>query len=683
MIKTADQGIGIVDSVSSYEIKGYLLDCAPRSISLSSGTVTLFPRINGILIIPNETGSLVGMITWIGYNHVQTNSDINLPKGTRMISLSILGHLVYSINGLTFERGAFSLPTVGDQILLPNTEELSAITKNNSDDCITIGSSPLTGNQPVNISVNELFGRHVAVLGNTGSGKSCTVAGLIQWSVEKALQQSGKSPNARFIILDPNGEYHHTFDNLSSNMDIIKYTVKSINPDDTQLRVPAWMWSSSEWSSIFQASEKTQKPVLREALRILKSASMNSDTGGDIQTRIHQRMIYLNSFLKTAIANQQFIGSGKNTFGKELTQRCASLNDILSGLDDDLEWKVSAQELCTEITSILSRYHKSFCKGNEVIDYYENFSSKEIEAVQKMLDEVLGSLGRPDYVISISEDDPIEFSIRDLPVLMEDIASNSVAGQYIDFMTARIKSMLQNSLLSPVIANDPKISLLNWISQFLGDNSTDKGCICIIDLSLLPSEIIHLIVATIARLIFEALQRYRKVYGLELPTLLVMEEAHSFIKKYSATDDNNANKLCTQVFEKIAREGRKYGLGLIISSQRPAELSSTVLSQCNSFILHRIVNDRDQEMVKRMVPDNFGNLLSELPQLPTQKAIILGSVVTVPTIVDINELPKTCRPKSDTPDFWNVWTHKEERNLDWKPVVDQWQNKCKVDDDPN
>ena len=243
--------------------------------------------------------------------------------------------------------------------------------------------------------------------------------------------------------------------------------------------------------------------------------------------------------------------------------------------------------------------------------------------------------------------------------------------------------MLQNSLLSPVIANEPKISLLNWISQFLGDNSTDKGCICIIDLSLLPSEIVHLIVATIARLIFEALQRYRKVYGLELPTLLIMEEAHSFIKKYSATEDNNANKLCTQVFEKIAREGRKYGMGLIISSQRPAELSPTVLSQCNSFILHRIVNDRDQEMVKRMVPDNFGNLLSELPQLPTQKAIILGSVVTVPTIVDINELPKTCRPKSDTPDFWNVWTHKEERNLDWKPVVDQWQNKCKVDDDPN
>ena len=112
-----------------------------------------------------------------------------------------------------------------------------------------------------------------------------------------------------------------------------------------------------------------------------------------------------------------------------------------------------------------------------------------------------------------------------------------------------------------------------------------------------------------------------------------------------------------------------------MSSQRPAELSQTVLSQCNSFIIHRIVNDRDQEMVRKMVPDNLGDILSELPSLPTKKAIILGSAIPVPTIVDICELKNDHKPKSDTPDFWSVWTGAKKCPVDWQPIVQEWQKK--------
>ena len=100
---------------------------------------------------------------------------------------------------------------------------------------------------------------------------------------------------------------------------------------------------------------------------------------------------------------------------------------------------------------------------------------------------------------------------------------------------------------------------------------------------------------------FEALQRYRKLNEKSLPTVLVMEEAHTFIKRYKEdAESRNASSICTQIFEKIAREGRKFGLGLVLSSQRPSELSPTVLSQCNSFLLHRISNDRDQELIHRL-----------------------------------------------------------------------------------
>lgn len=174
---------------------------------------------------------------------------------------------------------------------------------------------------------------------------------------------------------------------------------------------------------------------------------------------------------------------------------------------------------------------------------------------------------------------------------------------------------------------------------------------------------------------FESIQRHRKLYNKLLPTVIVMEEAHNFIKRYNeGGDEISASQLCTESFEKIAREGRKFGLSLTLSSQRPSELSPTVLSQCNTFLLHRIVNDRDQELVKRLVPDNIGGLLQELPILPTRKAILLGWASPIPILVEMNELKPEHRPKSEDPDFWDVWTRKEEREVNWKQLADDWQN---------
>ena len=152
-----------------------------------------------------------------------------------------------------------------------------------------------------------------------------------------------------------------------------------------------------------------------------------------------------------------------------------------------------------------------------------------------------------------------------------------------------------------------------------------------VDLSLVPSEVIHIVVSVLARMIFEALQRYRREKGHELPTTLVLEEAHTFVhREFGGESAPPAGRECTRVFERIAREGRKFGLGLVLASQRPSEVSQTVLSQCNTFLLHRLVNDRDQDLVKRLVPDGLGPLLRELPTLPTRRAILLGWAAPAP-----------------------------------------------------
>ena len=259
--------------------------------------------------------------------------------------------------------------------------------------------------------------------------------------------------------------------------------------------------------------------------------------------------------------------------------------------------------------------------------------------------------------------------------------SNFPVNSLTNSQSSEKKSPFSDDLSVNLVENRPifdtkdknEITLEQWLNTYIG-NDQDDGSINIIDLSLLPSEILYVIISVLSRIIFEAHQRYRRANGTILPTTLVVEEAHNFIKWHNeGVDEITANNLCSQSFEKIAKEGRKFGLGLLISSQRPSELSQTVLSQCNTFLLHRLVNDKDQEMVKKLVPDNMGSILSELPVLPTKKAILLGWAAPLPIVVDMNTLEEIHCPKSKDPEYWNVWTGISERTIDWKTIADDWQ----------
>jgi len=288
-----NSSIGTVEFVSPDAIKVLLDIEAPQSTSINTGIPQAFPRINGFLLIPNEGGAIIGLITWIGieyspYPKRKGYKDfdlVDLPFPLRKLSLSPVGVLKEKGNGYEVERGIYSYPSVGDVVIVPNQEQLKAVVENKEAEAkIRIGVSPLAANAPIYVNPDKLFGRHLAVLGNTGSGKSCTVAGLIRWSIEGATEeleiekkkakeeksQEEKKVNARFIILDPNGEYSEAFSDLAN---VKRYAVKLKEDDQSveQLKVPAWMWNSWEWTSISQASEKTQRPLLRKALREIKS----------------------------------------------------------------------------------------------------------------------------------------------------------------------------------------------------------------------------------------------------------------------------------------------------------------------------------------------------------------------------------------------------------------------------
>lgn len=679
--------IGSIDFVSPDEIKVLLDIEAPDAVALNTGVPRPFPRINGYVLIPSDDGYLVAQVEWITVERsqypkrkgMQDFGLIDMPYPLRKMSLNPLGRLRYEgqhgKETYSFQRGVGAYPTVGDPVLLPTQVQLRAIVESGENRRVKIGVSPLAANAEVCIDPDRLFGRHLAVLGNTGSGKSCTVAGLIRWSMEAARKSSAanRDPNARFIILDPNGEYANTF------RDMDKVRVFAVDPskdsDIGQLQVPLWFWNSAEWSAFTQASARAQRPTLIQALRTVR------DGGGDTPaTPSHAMRRYLRT-LVSIIQIERNAGSPwakfphpKNFFEKTKIWQVGLESDDSFG-DDENDALTALSAKITGFISARSAQYPTY-----------DFTRVEIDEFLELAKQAHTAFGGSDTdVLPIDADVPREFTGDQLLRSVEANAELLNVSEYVETMLMRIRTILSDSRMKSVTSNTDGVTLDGWLASYIGDNRASNGSITIIDLSLVPAEVVHVITAVVARMTLEALQRYRKLNtGKTLPTVLVMEEAHTFVKRYrDDSEDQNATAICCQVFEKIAREGRKFGLGLVLSSQRPSELSPTVLSQCNTYLLHRISNDRDQELVHKLVPDNLRGLLRDLPSLPSRHAILLGWASELPVLVQMNALPEAQRPKSDDPDFWAVWSGNSvddagnavsvERDVDWPAIANDWQ----------
>lgn len=674
--------IGTVEYVSPSKIDVLLETDAPQATALNTGSPTGFPRVNGYALIPNETGAVVGLISWLGVERASFPKRtglkdfglIDLPFPLRKMSLTPIGTLVLdyaSENKFEYQlkRGVSVLPSVGDPVHLPTSEQLHSIVESRGvDRRIKIGIAPIAANANVSVDPDKLFGRHLAILGNTGSGKSCTVAGLIRWSLESAKKEMTKlkrqgNVNARFIILDPNGEYPHAFSDLKARV----FRVHPEGTGDGQLQIPGWMWNSQEWSACSYAAPGAQRPLLLQALRELRA-------GGIIIGEFKEKLCRLFRSYK-AIFNSMMVIGASGYSGWPAREECGNRLKLIAEDTEryandakcDEKLKPKLIDLSNKAKEVAKRRSYLTSKGET---RYQDFNETDIDDVSKSLDNLLVELPTTNYTGVPSEDAPMKFDVEQMASHLEFLASGSQSGQFIPTLTMRIRMMLADQRLGPIIKPKDELTFEDWLKKYIGEDGADSGQIVILDLSLVPSDVLHIVIAIIGRLIFEAIQRYRTTTRKELPTTIVLEEAHSFIQ--SGDNDDKSFQMCRQTFEKIAREGRKFGLSLVLSSQRPSEVSATVLAQCNTFILHRIVNDKDQNLVARMVPDNLAGLLGELPNLPTRQAIILGWVTPVPILVEINELESSKRPQSSDPSFWSVWVGDEERKIQWDEIAKGW-----------
>lgn len=667
--------IGTIESVSPIEIKVLLEVDAPQNVAINTGVPTHFPKINGYVLIPNETGAIVGVINWIGIQHsnypirkgFKDFDLIDLPFPLRKMVITPLGVLKKKKDSTyEIERGVYSYPSVGDNVILPTDKQLTAIVEN-PDGKFEIGKAPIASNAPIKVNPDKLFGRHLAILGNTGSGKSCSVAGLIRWSLTEADKvKTNAQLNSRFIILDPNGEYFDAFNDLGSKK-VRKFTIKldDSESDFEQLKIPAWMWNSQEWISFSQAAPGAQRPLLLQSLLDLKRGKQ---LGNSNIIRVHS---FLNSSRNSLLT---FLGNLPTT---ATFPQFMGMVGILQNISTDLDFHLPLipadnQPLSDAYNQLNTDYKQTLTSREWQAGRFNSFSHQDISSMITGIDSVLAHIQLGDSETSkINPDTPINFELNDLIPYLEQLAENQGGNilQFVQMLSLRMRFLFSDERLNGVVQPKEDITLVDWLNLYIGSNDAENGQITLIDLSLIPSDIIHVVVAVLSRLTFEAIQRYRKIYKKELPTTIVLEEAHTFLREFN----NNTNNICLETFERIAREGRKFGLSMVLSSQRPSELSQTVLSQCNTFLLHRIVNDRDQDLVKKLVPDSLSGLLKELPILPSRKAILVGWAFPIPVLVEMRFLDKEHRPQSNDPNFWDVWTGKEKREIDWTKIANDWQ----------
>ena len=406
---------------------------------------------------------------------------------------------------------------------------------------ITIGTSTVFEKYDIKIRLDDYFGGHSAILGNTGSGKSCTMAAVLQSLFEKEPQ------NATFIIFDVHGEYKQAFDPPCPFSSIISYkSIKSSQEDkeDNIFTLPPHFLSFEEWASLLRPSEGVQKPVLRETLKLAHQFRDKKSNGVEITENLIHSCNY------------------------KISEEPFNLNDLKEALEAYINYKDTK-------------------KGGSGGNYSSN-------------------------------------------------SSNCTT------MMTRLESVISREDFSFLTLQNDQDKSEKFIKDLLGftDENKKQHQIIILDLQEASDEALGLISAVLARLVFEWIRNSNKK---NRPIHFILDEAHRYIpEKFSFNFNNDSSPQSTHIhtydtLERLAKEGRKYGIFLQVISQRPSELSKTVLSQCSNFIIHKIQNPDDLRYIRQMTPYISESITKRLPSLPQRHALVFGNAINLPVTVKMRE----------------------------------------------
>lgn len=568
------------------------VDGTTVNVSISKESLTGFIYIDGqgyrigqigsFIRIPIGFTDLYGVISQVGADSVPDNQKENQPNGNRWMTLQLIGEA--QRNG-TFQRGISQYPTIGDEVHLVSEKELERIYgQPDKPYFVKLGHIANAESIPALVDVNKLITRHSAIVGTTGSGKSTTVASILN-----ALSNKEKYPSARILVLDIHGEYAQA---LHTQADIFKIGAnKAAKYKENELYIPYWALNFDELCEISfgEFNDEKDRNIILEKIQKSKEESL----------RKHPKK------------------------GAEI--------DALS-VDSPIPFNIN--HLWYQL--YLQTYGT----------YYKGKAGRPIDNLAFELDsdhkELKGSLqnGIPPVFKNVKNDAGDPEKINYLPS-----SSNLNIGKQISLLGSKLRIPRYDFIFKPgewtpkedgEVTKDLDDLLESWI-----------GCskpITIIDLSGVPNDILNTIIGVVLRILYEALFWARNLSqgGRHRPLLMVMEEAHIYL-------NDSFKGMASRTVQRIVKEGRKYGIGAMIVSQRPSEINSTILSQCGTFFALRLSNATDRGHITGALSDNLEGLTNMLPILRTGEAIILGEAVKLPMRTIIEAPPKNRRPDSQDP----------------------------------
>lgn len=694
---THSKSIGRVLSVDNFRVYIRIDDDLRGSYKSGINDIYEIARINSYLIIPVGAERVVALITRITMREEmefdRTSSTITLPSSARYISATMLGTIANDGDKDKFIQGVYNFPTLDNPVWYVTEKDLAQIFDDHQnkdsidyakDFYLPIGTSPAFSNYSVKICPDQFFVKHAAILGNTGSGKSCTFTSIIR-NLFRYDYNGSKLENAHFVLFDTNGEYKDAFLPSSENYDKLKPKTKEelnqINAyyygGDDYPKVPYWFMNWADFKELLRPSDGTQAPILNRAIGLAKN-----NTESIIETVLPRHLISdIENLLQCSTEELK-----KRTWDAGGSWKWLKDNEVIC-IGEAV--KVINNELGEAIISLASQ--ESFNNAAKQTPIRERVNSLLNELIQQNIAAQITSEQNIDM--------PTWFAYQELctkfidAAIAQESVSNSRITEFVSTLRLRMNSFLNDKRIAiPLMLKDSEADnrdiLTHFIAFLLGDfnryfeegapdhlvktyNATNKpknvaksSQITIIDVSNLPFEILETVTALLGRIILEFVSHFVENRG-KYPIVIILEEAQNYIAEHK-------DSVAKTVFERIAREGRKYGISLIVCSQRPSELSRTVLSQCNSFIIHRLQNPEDQKYVRGLVSSANADILEQLPVIPQQHAIITGDCVRTPIQVKIDDVHPT--PNSHNPKYIERWLDPS-LEIPYENVCNQWLGK--------
>jgi hypothetical protein len=596
MKRNKDTLIGQIASVTGNVISVKLLDNIKSTMPIIDGVVYRVGQIGSFLKIPLGYANLYGLVTNIGADAIpeslRDTTAIEYEKivNAGWISLVLVGEQV----GNKFERGITQSPTTGDEVHIVTIQDLNVVYGGwNEASSITVGNISVSESLAAKIDIDKLVTRHCAILGSTGSGKSNTVAVLLEAISKNDFKSS------RILVIDPHGEYNEALKGYSKVYKVNADTSK----DQNELYIPFWALPFDELLSIFSGS-------LTEANR---------------------------EYVRSEIVNRKIATT-------ELTDK--SGNKIID----------IPKENITADSPIPFSINKFWFD----LDDFERQTFSDTARVTKT---ALTVIGNADNLIS-NEYQPAT-TTNSAPYINQ---KAKTILRFTDSVRSRLLNTQYNFLfncsnLKPDLTGKVMQDIDTLISEWL---EHDKP-ITILDLSGVPTEIMTSISGALLKIVYDALfwGQNTAVGGKQQPLLIVLEEAHNYLKA-------GENSISSRTVQTIAKEGRKYGVGLLLVTQRPSELDETVLSQCGTLIALRMNNSKDRGHISSAVQDELQTMIDLLPSLRTGEGIISGEAVKIPSRVKFFKISNA--PKSADPKVSEQW-QKEKPDTDlYKEVIKNWRS---------